>query len=161
MTTRYYDLISASVEIDESELNTKLDEITERIDGLDEPMSEDAITDLIRNTLSDEGLDASDFATRDDFDDLLARVDGLEGEDKDLDGMRSRIQTLELEDRTVLAERLTSLTERLDALVARYATERSILEERVERLEATSNTAYSFFALAGKMVALLLNGRVS
>jgi hypothetical protein len=147
MTTRYYDLISASVEIDASELNTKLDEITERIDGLDS-MDEDAVTDLIRNTLSNEGLDAADFAASDDLESLDNRVGGMD----------ERLQTLEeagtatdeFERRITALEGDGNLAERYEALLA-----------RVERLENASSTANSFFALAGKMVALLLNGRAS
>lgn len=135
MTRRYYDLVSASVEIDDSGLQERLDELTGKVDGIAEIDLTDyvaytALDDRIREYLRDNGYDDPDTGVQD----LQERVEKLEGRDADT--------------------RVTDLEGKLEGAQADIMR----LTERIERLEYTSNVSYNFFALLGKMVQLLLNG---
>lgn len=142
MTHRYYDLITASVEIDDSGLQSKLDEL----ESFDPSDLEERLSAL--EALNTCNVDINDLGG------LPDRVEALETSALVTDENKDVIDALD--------QHVISLGQRVGELERNLgewrATDLAALGERIERLEAQTNLSYNFFALAGKMVSLLLNG---
>lgn len=128
MTHRYYNLIDASIELDVSGLEAKLDEL----ENFDASNLEERLSSL--ESLNTCNVDVNDLA------DVPNRVDVLESTVEGFADLDSRIGEIE---RNLGEWRATDLAS---------------LGERIEALERAQSTSANFFALAGKMIALLLNG---
>lgn len=168
MGYRNYDLITASIEIDDSMLREKLEE-------LESPDVEGAIVDYLANNgyatnadVESAINDAIGSLDLNALENLPERVDALEDPDTGVQDLQERVEALEgkVDDQfnedgtsiTDLQAQVETLQRDVMALQSALQTAAALTGDRLDRLEATTNTAYSFFALAGKMISLLLNG---
>ena len=123
--------IEYDISLDTSELDQRLDEITERLDGI-ERLDEDKVSELIDSALGD----TQDFVRTDDFDpdDITSRLDDIEEASRrietsvegiDVDDLRDRLAELEgnlpqnPEALRVLEERLDTATRQVEELTTR------------------------------------------